>query len=58
MLSRSLNFYAPVNSDLPAQWEECFGYRPLLAETFTDPDSHADDLDVGMTWLKKRNFRL
>jgi hypothetical protein len=27
--------------DLPAQWEEVFGYRPLLAETFTDQETHA-----------------
>jgi hypothetical protein len=27
--------------DLPLQWEELYGYRPLLAETFTDPESHA-----------------
>ncbi len=27
--------------DLPAQWEEVFDYRPLLAETFTDPETHA-----------------
>jgi hypothetical protein len=27
--------------DLPAQWAEVHGYRPLLAETFTDPESHA-----------------
>lgn len=27
--------------DLPAQWEEVFGYRPLLVETFTDPETHA-----------------
>ena len=26
---------------LPAQWEKAFGYRPLLAESFTDPESHA-----------------
>jgi len=26
--------------DLPAQWEEVFEYRPLLAETFTDPETH------------------
>jgi hypothetical protein len=24
---------------LPAQWRECFGYRPLLAESFTDPEA-------------------
>src|ERR1044071_7228179 len=27
--------------DLPGQWEEIFGYRPLLVETFTDPETHA-----------------
>lgn len=26
--------------ELPRQWEECFGYQPLLAETFTDPQAH------------------
>lgn len=26
--------------DLPTQWEEVFEYRPLLAETFTDPETH------------------
>lgn len=26
--------------DLPGQWEAAFGYGPLLAETFTDPESH------------------
>jgi hypothetical protein len=26
---------------LPQQWQEQFGYRPLLAETFTDPELHA-----------------
>lgn len=26
--------------ELPRQWEECFGYQPLLAETFTDPEAH------------------
>lgn len=26
--------------ELPRQWEECFGYEPLLAETFTDPEAH------------------
>ena len=25
---------------LPAQWQEHFGYRPLLAESFTDPESY------------------
>ena len=36
--------------DLPAQWEECFGYRPLLAETFTDPDSHAGTCYKASGW--------
>ena len=31
---------ALMTRELPRQWEECFGYRPLLAETFTDPESH------------------
>lgn len=26
---------------LPRQWQEHFGYAPLLAETFTDPESYA-----------------
>src|SRR5215472_17151977 len=26
---------------LPSQWVERFGYRPLLAESFTDPESYA-----------------
>jgi hypothetical protein len=31
---------AAAARDLPAQWEEVFAYRPLLAETFTDPETH------------------
>jgi len=27
--------------DLPGQWAEVYDYRPLLAETFTDPETHA-----------------
>ena len=26
---------------LPEQWEQSFGYRPLLAESFTDPEAYA-----------------
>jgi len=26
---------------LPEQWEQAFGYRPVLAETFTDPEAYA-----------------
>jgi hypothetical protein len=36
--------------DLPAQWEECFGYRPLLVETFTDPESHAGTCYKASGW--------
>ena len=31
---------AIMTRELPRQWEECFGYQPLLAETFTNPESH------------------
>lgn len=37
--------------DLPAQWEEVHGYRPLLAETFTDPESHAGTCYKASGWL-------
>jgi len=36
--------------DLPGQWEEGFGYRPLLAETFTDPESHAGTCYKAAGW--------
>ena len=36
--------------DLPAQWEEVHGYRPLLAETFTDPESHAGTCYKAAGW--------
>ena len=36
--------------DLPAQWEELHGYRPLLAETFTDPESHAGTCYKAAGW--------
>jgi hypothetical protein len=36
--------------DLPIQWEECFGYRPLLAESFTDPESHAGTCYKASGW--------
>jgi hypothetical protein len=36
--------------DLPRQWEEGFGYRPLLAETFTDPESHAGTCYKAAGW--------
>ena len=36
--------------DLPLQWEELHGYRPLLAETFTDPESHAGTCYKAAGW--------
>jgi len=36
--------------DLPGQWEEGFGDRPLLAETFTDPESHAGTCYKAAGW--------
>lgn len=36
--------------DLPAQWEEVFAYRPLLAETFTDPETHAGTCYKAAGW--------
>jgi hypothetical protein len=36
--------------DLPRQWEETFEYRPLLAETFTDPETHAGTCYQAAGW--------
>ena len=36
--------------DLPFQWEEVFAYRPLLAETFTDPETHAGTCYKAAGW--------
>ncbi|MCX8017864.1 MAG: ISAs1 family transposase [Rhodocyclaceae bacterium] len=35
---------------LPEQWRECFGYRPLLAESFTDPESYAGTCYKASNW--------
>lgn len=35
---------------LPAQWQQSFGYRPLLAETFTDPEAHAGTCYKASNW--------
>lgn len=35
---------------LPGQWEERYGYRPLLAESFTDPESHAGTCYKASGW--------
>ena len=58
--------------DLPVQWEECFGcalalirtgLQALLRRHVKEPlpvifENVADDLDLALTWLKQRNFRL
>ena len=35
---------------LPAQWQEVFGYRPLLAESFTDPEAYAGTCYKASNW--------
>ncbi len=35
---------------LPAQWQENFGYRPLLAESFTDPEAYAGTCYKASNW--------
>jgi hypothetical protein len=35
---------------LPEQWQECFGYRPLLAESFTDPEAYAGTCYKASNW--------
>ncbi len=35
---------------LPAQWQETFTYRPLLAETFTDPEAFAGTCYKASNW--------
>jgi hypothetical protein len=35
---------------LPAQWFEEFGYRPLLAESFTDPEAYAGTCYKASNW--------
>lgn len=35
---------------LPDQWQEAFGYEPLLAETFTDPEPHAGTCYKAAGW--------
>jgi hypothetical protein len=35
---------------LPEQWQEHFGYRPLLAETFTDPEAYAGTCYKASNW--------
>lgn len=35
---------------LPEQWNQCFGYRPLLAESFTDPEAYAGTCYKASNW--------
>jgi hypothetical protein len=35
---------------LPQQWQERFGYRPLLAESFTDPEAYAGTCYKATNW--------
>jgi len=35
---------------LPGQWWQHFGYRPLLAESFTDPEAHAGTCYKACNW--------
>jgi len=36
---------------LPLQWQERFGYRPLLAESFTDPELHLGTTYKATNWI-------
>lgn len=47
LASKSL---AHAIKELPGQWREHFGYEPLLAETFTDPESHAGTCYKSAGW--------
>jgi len=35
---------------LPEQWQQTFGYRPLLAESFTDPEAYAGTCYKASGW--------
>ncbi len=35
---------------LPVQWQQSFGYRPLLAESFTDPEAYAGTCYKASNW--------
>jgi hypothetical protein len=37
---------------LVGQWEKTHGYRPLLAETFTDPESHEGTVYKATNWVE------
>jgi Domain of unknown function (DUF4338) len=35
---------------LPGHWQELFGYRPLLAESFADPEAYAGTPYKASNW--------
>lgn len=35
---------------LPEHWQQAFGYRPLLAESFTDPEAYAGTCYKASNW--------
>ena len=38
--------------ELGSQWENQHGYRPLLAESFSDPESHAGTVCKATNWVQ------
>jgi hypothetical protein len=38
--------------ELVGQWERLHGYRPLLAESFSDPESHAGTVYKATNWVQ------
>ena len=38
--------------ELVGQWGQEHGYRPLLAESFSDPESHAGTVDKATNWVQ------
>jgi len=38
--------------ELVGQWEGQHGYRPLLAESFSDPESHAGTVYKATNWVQ------
>jgi len=37
---------------LPSQWFDSFGYRPVLAESFTDPEAHQGTTYKATNWIE------
>jgi hypothetical protein len=49
--NRASQVLAAALRALPEQWEQHFGYRPVLAETFTDPEAQAGTCYKAAGWL-------